>query len=90
MLSEFLTLKEANYYHHCNLLFSFKRRQHSLETATPMCDVLFIDVKDITGHEELILTTMVAMNNLCFYSSPGTAMEDNEVETSRCKYLYFT
>ena len=54
-------------------------------TVGNMIFIYYTDVKDLTGNEELVLTTMVAMNNLSFYSSPGTVMDDNEVETSRCK-----
>ncbi|XP_067951316.1 armadillo repeat-containing protein 2-like [Watersipora subatra] len=43
-----------------------------------------LDVKDITEHEELMLTAMVAMNNLSFYNSPATVMEEKEIEASRC------
>ena len=46
-------------------------------------------MKDIVREEELVLNSMATVNNLSFYSSPGTAIEDNEVETSRCKSLFY-
>lgn len=50
---------------------------------------MIADVKDATNSEELVLNTVATLNNLSFYNSVESAVQQRQVEITESKLTVF-
>ena len=61
-----------------------------LNNLTMYLFTFFSEYKDISTSEELVLNTVITINNLSFYNTPGSAITERQIGIARCKYRFYT